>query len=454
MRGSFRVSLCAVGLLTSIALPLASVESDNWSQFRGSKRTGVVPDDPQLPETWSATNNIAWRTAIPGRGWSSPIVWGDRVFLTSVISDEEYEDPKPGLWLPESGAYVEGKPPPGLHSWMVFCLDLGSGQLLWQGTAHAGPAPSSIHPKNSFASATPATDGERIFALFGNLGLFAYDYDGILVWSRELEPRSDRGHVGTGSSPTLLDDQLLVLHDNDDESYLVSFDTATGIENWRVARDEGSGFSTPVVWRNDLRTEIITVGQNKVRSYDPLGNLLWFFSGRMTEVTIPTPVPGDGTVYVSSGYVGDNHRPVYAVLPGAEGDISLRPNQRVNEYIRWYQPRVASYNPSPLLYRGIYYTLHDRGFFTAHDARTGQTIYDRVRIETGATFTASPWAYNGKIFALSEHGDTYVIDAGLDYRLIGKNVIGEMSLASPAVAGLTLVLRTGSHVYGIRRQAN
>ncbi len=444
------VLLLSVGLLSAPA-QLPSAESPNWPQFRGPDRTAVVPDDPGLPETWSATDGIAWRTAISGRGWSSPIVWGHRVFVTSVSSDTDYDGPKPGLWLPEAGSYVDGRPPPGTHSWMVLCLDLENGDILWQRTAYEGPAPSPIHPKNTFASATPVTDGERVYALFGNLGLFAYDFDGNLVWSRELSSRTGQGHVGTGSSPTLLGDQLLVVLDNGNESYLASFDTTAGSENWRVARGDDAGFSTPVVWRNDLRTEIVTAGKNQVRSYDPSGNLLWFFSGRMTQLTVPTPVPGDGIIYVSSGYVGDNHRPVYAVLPGAEGDITMRPNQRANEYIRWYQPRVASYQPSPVLYRGIYYTLHDRGFFTAHDARTGRTVYDRVRIETGATFTASPWAYNGKIFALSEDGDTYVIEAGPEFRLVGKNPIGEMALASPAVAGTTVVLRTVSHVYGIRR---
>ncbi len=443
--------LFALPFLVFWSAAVVSGQSDNWPQWRGPDVTAVVPDDPQLPETWNATDNVAWKTAIPGLGWSSPIVWGDKVFVTSVVADEAYEGPRAGLYLPETGADTPPAPPPGTHHWMVFCLDLDSGELLWQRTAHAGPARSTIHPKNSFASATPATDGERVYALFGNLGVFAYDFEGHLIWSRDVEHRSDRWGWGTGSSPTLLDDQLLVLHDNEEVSYLASFDTHTGAQNWRAERDEVSAWSTPVVWKNDLRTEIVTVGKNRVRSYDSSGNLLWHFAGQMTDVTVPTPIPGDGVVYVSSGYVGNNHRPVYAVLPGAEGDITLGPNQRANEYIRWYQPRVGSYNPSPILYRGVYYTLLDGGFLTAHDALTGRTVYDRVRIEPGATFSASPWAYNGKIFALSEDGDTYVIAAGPDYELLGKNVIGEMALASPAIASRTLVLRTASHLYGIRR---
>ena len=439
------------GVLSVLSVQAGSAASDNWPQFRGPDGTAVIADDPALPESWSTTENVAWRTPIPGLGWSSPIVWGDRVFVTTVVADEDYEGPRTGLYLPAGGADTPPDPPPGTHHWLLLCFDLGSGELLWQRTAHSGPMTATIHPKNSFASATPVTDGERVYALFGNLGLFAYDLDGRLVWSRDIEYHPDQWGWGAGSSPALLDDQVLVMHDNDEDSYLASFDAASGEQNWRTPRDEVSAWSTPFVWRNDLRTEIVTVARTQVRSYDPAGNLLWWFSGDMTSATVPTPVPGDGIIYVSSGHVGHDHRPVYAVLPGAAGDITLRPRQRANEYIRWYDPRGASYNPSPLLYRGIYYTLLDRGFLTAHDARTGRTVYDRVRIEPGATFTSSPWAYNGKIFALSEDGDTYVIAAGPDYELLGKNVVGEMTLASPAVAGRTLLLRTASSLYAIRR---
>ena len=446
-----RRSLARVLLLLAL-WPSASVltASDNWPQWRGPSMTAVVADDPKLPESWTTTSNVAWRTKIAGVGWSSPIVWEDKIFLTSVVADEAYEAPSAGLYLPPTGSDTPPDPPPGTHHWMVFCFDLTTGELLWQRTAHQGTAPSSIHPKNSFASATPVTDGDRVYVLFGNLGLFAYDFNGVRLWSRDIEARADRWGWGTGSSPTLLGDQLLVLHDNEQESYLASFNSATGDQNWRVVRNEVTGWSTPFVWRNDLRTEIITTGKQMVRSYDPSGNLIWYLSGQMTDRTIPTPIPGDGIVYVSAGDVGNHHRPVYAILPGAEGDITLGANQSANEYIRWYQPRVGAYNPSPILYRGIYYTLLDRGFLTAHDARTGQTIYDRVRIEPGATFTSSPWAYNGKIFALSEDGTTYVIAAGPEYELLGKNVLDELSLASPAIADGTLLLRTASSLYAIR----
>jgi len=425
--------------------------SDNWPQWRGPNMTAVVADDPQLPEVWSATENVAWKTGIPGLGWSSPIVWDNRVFVTSVVADVESEQPKSGLYLPDTGVERPPDPPPGIHHWMVYALDLHTGEIIWQQSAYDGPALSPRHPKNSYASATPVTDGERLHVLFGNLGLFTYDMDGHLLWSRRLEARQDKWGWGTGSSPTLLEDQVIVLHDNEEESYIASFDSKTGEEMWRQVRDEVSAWSTPVVWANSLRTEIVTVGKDKVRSYDQSGQLLWFFSGKMTEVTIPTPIPDREMIYVSSGYVADNHRPVYAIRPGATGDITLAAGEQHNEFIAWYKPRVGSYNPSPILYRGFYYTLLDGGFVTAHDADTGEPAYGRQRIKTGATFTSSLWAYNGKIFALSEDGATYVIEAGPNYRLIGKNSLDEMALASPAIAGHTLLIRTASSLYAIRR---
>ena len=428
---------------------LVGTNEDNWPQWRGPNMTSVVADDPNLPDTWSTTENVEWKINVPGLGWSSPIVWNDTVFVTSVVSDNEYESPRPGLYLPESGV---DRPPdllPGNHRWMVYAVDLESGTIKWERVAHEGPTRSPRHPKNSFASATPVTDGERLYVLFGNLGVFTYDMSGNLLWSHQLEPRADKWGWGAGSSPSLLEDQLIILHDNEEESYIASLDVETGKENWHHVRDEVSAWSTPVVWRNVLRTEIITIGKKKVRSYDPSGKLLWYFSGRMTEVTVPTPIPDPQMVYVSSGYVADAHRPVYAIRPGASGDITLGPEERSNKFIAWYRPTVGSYNPSPIRYGKFYYTLLDGGFLTAHDAMTGEPAYGRQRIGRGATFTASPWAYNGKIFAMSEDGDTFVIEAGPQFKVLGQNSLDEMTLATPAIVGNSLIVRTASKLYRI-----
>ena len=453
MRGSLSrvaVLLLATALTTSIG-GRASAAADHWTQWRGAAMTGVVEDDPALPERWSATENVAWKTTIPGLGWSSPIVWGNQVFVTSVIANQDGEKPRKGLYLPPTGTERMPDPAPGTHQWKVYCLDLQTGVVRWERVAHEGAVGFPRHPKNSHASETPVTDGERVYVLFGNLGLFTYDLQGTLLWSHRLEPQLDQWGWGSGASPTLLGDQLILVFDNDARSYIASFDTRTGKQNWRVDRDEGHNWATPFIWRNQLRTEIVTTGQRQVRSYDATGRLLWHFSSRMTDVSIPTPVSAHGMVYVSSGYVGNDHRPVYAIRPGGSGDLTVKFGEEPSPYIAWYQPRAGSYNPSPIVYGNYYYTLLDGGFLTCHDARTGAEVYARQRIEAGATFTSSPWAYNGKLFLLSEDGNTYVVEAGPQYKLLGKNILDEMTLASPAVAGGRLLIRTASHLYAFKK---
>jgi outer membrane protein assembly factor BamB len=315
------------GLLTiavaSTAAGLAA--AGNWPQWRGPQMTGLPSEEGALPERWSATENVAWKTPIPGLGWSSPVVWGNDVFVTSVVSATEAEQPKKGLYLPPTGTTRMPDPPKGSHQWKVYCLDLLTGRIRWERTAHEGSINTPRHPKNSFASETPVTDGERLYVLFGNLGLFTYDLKGQLLWQKRIEPRLDQWGWGPGASPTLVANQLIVVFDNDAESSIVSYDTKTGNEHWRAGRDEGHNWATPFVWRNTVRTEIVTAGQRQVRSYDLTGRLLWQFAGRLTDVSIPTPVAAHGMVYISSGYVANDHRPVYAVKPGASGDITLKP---------------------------------------------------------------------------------------------------------------------------------
>jgi PQQ-like domain len=255
----------------------------------------------------------------------------------------------------------------------------------------------------------------------------------------------------SAASPVLYKDRLYVVNDNSTESFLAAYDKRTGAQIWRVVRDEVEGWSTPFVWENAVRTEIVTAGMRKVRSYDLDGKLLWELAG-MTGNVVPTPFAGPGLVYISSGYPGGNPRPVYAIRPGASGDISLKPGQSSNDYIVWYQPLLGTYNTSSLVYGDYHYTLLDRGFLVCHDARTGKEIYSRRRISAEASgFTASPWAYNGKIFLLSEDGDTFVIQAGPEFKVLGKNSLAEMSLATPAVVRGSVILRTQSSVYRIAR---
>jgi outer membrane protein assembly factor BamB len=304
----------------------AHAATARWPQFRGSESSGVAPgQDSKLPDTWSATENVAWKATVPGTGWSSPVVWGDRIFVTSVISANQPETPKKGLYYGGD----RPAPPPGEHRWMVYCLDIKSGRIDWEREVQRGAPASSRHLKNSFASETPVTDGERIYAYFGNVGLFCFGMDGKPVWSQKLGPYSMRYGWGTAASPALDESRVYIVDDNDDQSFLLALDKKTGKQIWRAARDEKSNWSTPYIWRNQRRTEIVTNGTRKVRSYDLDGNLLWELGG-MSSIVIPTPFSQFGLLYLASGYVNDQVRPVFAVRPGAKGDISLKPGETSN----------------------------------------------------------------------------------------------------------------------------
>lgn len=436
------------GALVVVALAPASAAAQ-WPQFRGPN-SGVAEDDPALPDTWSETQNVAWRVDVPGSGWSSPVVWGDHVLVTAAISSETEPKPIKGLYDPgdEQGKMKST----ATHRWVVYDFDFATGALRWQREVRSGQAAVMRHIKNSFASETPVTDGERIYVYFGSVGLVAaLDMKGVVVWQKEIGAFDGRQAFGTAASPALHRDQLFVVHDNIKESFMVALDTRTGAERWRVKREEVENWSTPFVWSNELRTEVVTAGMGRIRSYGLDGSLLWELKG-MTINTVPTPFARHGLVYVSSGYPGANPRPVYAIRPGASGDISLGEGETRNQFVAWYQPLLGTYNTSSLAYGDHYYTLLDRGFLLCHDARTGEQIYGRQRLsQESAGFTASPWAYNGKLFLLSEDGETFVVQSGAKYTLLGRNHLNEMTLATPAVARGSLFIRTQTKLYRIAK---
>lgn len=424
---------------------------DNWPQFRGPTMNAAVADNPNLPESWSTTENVEWATDIPGLGWSSPIVWGNKIFLTTVGATGDFEQPKSGLYKP-----FGNKVPPDIeHSWYVYCVDLESGDILWRKVVNKGKPVVSRHPKNTYASETPATDGERVYALFGDLGLYCFDFDGNELWRKEFEPKKTKYDYGAAASPVVYDGKVIVIYDNEEASYIATFDAKTGEEVWRSERDEISSWASPFVWENDLRTEIVTNGKKRIRSYDLDGKLLWDLDGRMSWACIATPFASHGLVYVNSGYFGDKHRPVYAIRPGASGDITLGDDETSNEFIAWYQPQAGNYNTSPLIYRDHYYSLLDLGFLECYNPVTGDPVYARTKIakkgEGRANFTASPWAYNGKVFCLSEQGKTYVVEAGPEFKVARINDLEEMCMSSPAIVGDRLLIRTISKLYSIKK---
>jgi outer membrane protein assembly factor BamB len=443
--GSFGAVIAFIAT-TLPAAPLKTVSNtDQWPQFRGS-RGGVAPDDPRLPDSWSGSENVVWRADIPGVAWSSPVVWDGQIFVTSAINSSGDATPKPGLY---GSTQVTNATIP--VRWMVYAIDFATGKIRWERELAKMIPRGPTHEKNSFATETPATDGERLYVYFGSIGLFALNMKGDILWAREMPPVKMRTGWGTASSPVVHNGRVYIVNDNDTQSFLAAFDAQTGTELWRVPRDEGSNWSSPLIWENDRRTEIVTAGADKVRSYSLEGKLLWEMRG-LTWITIPTPIESDGLLYVSAGYLNDPVRPTFAIRPGASGDISLKDGETRNEYIAWFNPRLAGYSPSPMVYQGYYYVLLDRGLLICHDAKTGKPIYGAKRITADSSgFSASPWAYNGKIFALSEDGDTFVIEAGPDFKVVGKNSLGEMTLATPAVARGSVIIRTLSRLYRISK---
>ena len=439
------------------ALSVAPVVADHWPQFRGTQG-GLAPDNPSLPATWSRTQNVVWKLDVPGRSWSSPVVWGDHVFVTTVVNVRtplQTLKPVPdyrGLsWngsLDQTSIETTADP----HRWVLYDVDFRTGRIRWERVLHSSVPSEPVHQKNTYFSETPVTDGERVYVYAGSIGLFAFDMSGTPVWSKPMPSVKSRMGWGTAASPVVHDGRLYIVNDNEERSYLAAYDAPSGRELWRVDRDEGTNYSTPLIWQNQVRTEIVTTGTRQVRSYDLNGRPLWDIK-RMSVLTVPSPLARHGLLFVSAGYIQDPHKPVYAIRPGASGDISLKAGETRNEFIAWSNTQISSYQPSPIIVGDYYYTLLDRGFLTCHDARTGREVYGRQRISAESSgFSASPWSYNGRIFALSEDGDTFVIQAGPEFKILGKNSLDEMSMATPAVADGSLILRTANTLFRLMQR--
>lgn len=436
----------AVGMVLATISLTAVAHGENWPQFRGLGARGVSSQQG-LPTVWGPDKNVLWKVEIPGTAWSSPIVWGNRVFVTTAVPEGEQEEPKKGLYFGGNREDV----PEMTYRWKVLCLDLETGKLLWDVVAHEGKPATAIHLKNTYASETPVTDGERVYAFFGSAGLYCYDFSGRLLWKRDLGAYPTRFGWGTASSPVVDEGKVFIQDDNEEKSFLVALDAKTGEEVWRDDRKEISSWATPFIWRHGKRTELITAATNYVRSNDPAtGELLWKLTG-MSSIAVPTPLAGDGLLYVSSGYVMDPRRPLFAIRPGASGDVSLQGDESSNSSVAWAQKHGGPYMPTPILVGNNIYVLYDRGFMACYDAVTGEPRYEKQRVGRGGSgFTSSPWSYDGKIFCLNEDGDTYVIEAGNEYKEVGKNSIDEMFMATPAIGKNTVLLRGAKHLYALR----
>ena len=422
----------------------------NWPSFRGANAAGVG-DGQGVVSEWDVTTgkNIKWKTAIAGLGTSSPIVWGNRVFVAAAASDEDKSfrtgltgDVKPIETLPT-------------HTFSVYSLDLSTGKVIWQRDAFVGKPVTKRHFKSSQANATPATNGKFIVALFGSIGqMFCYDMNGALAWKKEigaldsgwfLDPSYQWGH---SSSPIIYRSSVIVQADQSRGSFIAAFDLATGRELWRTARpDEVSTWATPTIISGPKGDELVTNG-TKVRGYDPsTGALLWTLAPN-SEIAIGTPVVHRGLAIVTAGY--PPVRPVYAVRVGSRGDLSLPAGKTSSDAIAWSHDRDGTYISSPIVYRDLLYTLNNNGILTAYDVENGARLY-RARVGGGGAFTASPVAADGKLFVASEDGDVFVIQAGREYAELGRFPMNEVVMASPAISNGVLIVRTLGHVVGIGR---
>ena len=422
----------------------------NWPSFRGDGSAGNG-DGQRAIADWDAASgkNIKWKTPIPGVATSSPIVWGNRVFATTAVSSAGNNSIKTGL-------YGDVKPVDDLspHEWKLYCLDKATGKILWERTAAMGAPHTKRHTKSSQASSTPVTDGRRIIAVFGSAGaMIAWDYSGKELW-RVTRGTLDSGWFfdpafqwGHSSSPVIYRNAVILQADVQKGSYIAAWDVATGKPLWRTERaDEISTWGTPTIARTADGRDVLVTNGTKIRGYDPAsGKQLWTL-GPNSEITIGTPVAGNGLVYVTGGY--PPVRPIYAIRPGAEGDISLQKGQESNGSIAWSNMTEGTYIPTPLLYDGYLFTLNINGVLTAYDPQTGKRAF-RGRIGTGGAFSASPIGADGRLYISSEDGEVYVISATPDMKQIAKNDMREIIMSTPAISDGLIIVRTMGHLYGV-----
>jgi len=447
-----------------------------WPQFRGP---GGIPvsDNPDLPLHWSTTENVEWVAEIPGMGWSSPIVVGGKVFLTTAVSAGEMKQPslgvdfsneyaaelqKDGVSEEELGRRVYARdmemPDEVSLSYRLLCLDLETGAVDWSREFHAGPPPVGRHRKNSFTSETPVTDGRAVYVYVAHLGLWAYDLRGELLWHTPLQAYRVYLDFGGGASPALWKDRLFILNDNEESSFAAAFDTATGEPVWRTERTgmgvqgRHSGWSTPFVWTHGERAEVVTVGPGFAISYAPeSGEELWRLPIG-SVMTIASPFASEDLLYVTAGVSGEPVRPIAALRPGASGELALpAAGEGGAEALEWYDATAGgTYLPTPLLYGGRLYVLNDKGILSIYDARSGSRL-GRTRIHPEAhNFTASPWAYRDRVFMINEEGINFALGTGDAAEIEAVNRLDEFVEATPAISGARLLIRTMGKLYSIR----
>lgn len=416
-----------------------------WPQFRGPAAAGIA-EDLRLPDSWDVEKgtNIRWKAAIPGLAHASPIVWGDKIFLATAVSSRTDATFKRGLY--GDGTASDDN---SVHKWQLLCLDGKTGKTLWTETAYEGPPREKRHIKSTYASSTPATDGKVIVAFFGSQGVYAFDFNGKLLWKRDLG-RIDAGAYdapdyewGAASSPIIHESTVFLQCDQQKNSFLIALDAATGRTRWRTGRDEIPSWATPGIYTLGARQELVTNAPNLIRGCDPkTGKELWRLGGS-SKITAPTPIFTKDLAYVVSGRRPE--APIFAIRHGGAGDITG------SSAVAWHKQQRGSYMPTPIVYGGLLYVLGNAGIFDCYDAATGEEIYRERIAHGGSGFSASPVASGGKLYLSSEDGDIFVIQAGRQFKLLARMAMGEPLMATPALAQGMMYVRGERRLFAIGR---
>jgi outer membrane protein assembly factor BamB len=429
-------------------LPLISAK--DWTAYRGTGASGV--GEGTAPVSWdgnSPARNIRWKTPIPGLSHSSPVIFGNKLFITTAISKAGAAPLKLGLYGSGTSAEDDAE-----QDWVLYCLDKRTGKVLWSQSAHKGKPKARRHTKATHANTTVATDGKHVIAFFGSEGLYSYTLDGKLEWQKDLgildmAPSDDRSlSWGFASSPALFEDKVVIQSDSKKDSFLAVFAAADGRELWRVPRSDVSvcSWATPGVFKTGDRTQIVTNGYPYIAGYDlKTGKELWRLKSE-GDIPVPTPFMAHGLIYVANAHGGK--APLYAIRPDASGDITPAEGSRTSKGVAWSEERNGSYLQTPVVYGDFVYASTSQGIFKAYDARTGRKVYEQ-RLGTGGSFTSSPIAAGGKVYISSEEGRTFVVKAGPQFEVMATNELGEPILSTPAVSDGALYIRTPSNVMAI-----
>lgn len=448
MNRSAKIGILGV-LALAVLLSAAQAKTDNWPQFRGVNAEGIAQNQ-DLPQTWDVTtgSNLLWKVPIPGLGHSSPVVWRDKVFVTTAVGEGKEAYLKVGRY-----GESPDNPEKFVHHYKIYCLDTKTGKITWERTAHSGIPKVARHVKSSHANSTPATDGSHLVVFFGSQGLFCYDLDGKFLWKKDLG-YLDAGAFdvpdiqwGFGSSPVIHKDRIIVQCDVNNQSFLAALDPASGREIWRTLRDETPGWGTPTIDGSQGYTQILVNGYKHIGGYNlETGKEIWRMRGG-GDIPCTTPVLGHGLVFITNAH--GRMRPIYAVRLDAKGDISLKRGETSNEFIPWSYPRRGSYQPTPLVYGDYLFVGDNGGILTCYEAKTGKEMYrEKIGGELGS-YSASPVAADGRLYLSDEYGNIHIIKASPQYEHLGKIEMGETLMASPAIAGKTLFIRARRHLFAV-----